>query len=66
MAKRWHAIAAVSKFENVIICYPMTAKNMVRPSGKKGVGGLAFCYTRNAKGLREPEKKGGLTPVELD
>ena len=36
------------------------------PSGEAGAGGPAFCYTRNAKGLREPEKKGGLTPVELD
>ena len=35
------------------------------PSGETGAGGLAFCYTRNAKGLREPERKGCLTPVEF-
>ena len=43
MAEDRHAIAAVPKDENVIICYPMTAKDTVRPSGKKGVVGLAFC-----------------------
>ena len=36
------------------------------PSGETGAGGLAFCYTRNAKGPREPERKGCLTPVEFD
>ena len=51
---------------NIIICYPMAAKSTVGPSGETGTGGLAFCYTRNYKGLREPERKGCLTPVELD
>ena len=43
----------------------MAATSMVWPSGGTGAGGLAVCYTRNVKGLREPERKGGLTPVEL-
>ena len=45
----------------------MASKSKDYPSGKTGACGPAFCYTRNAEGLREPErKKGCLTPVELD
>ena len=44
----------------------MAAKNTVWPSGETGAGGLAFCYTRNAKDSREPERKACLTPVGLD
>ena len=32
---------------------------------RTGAGGGAFCHTRNTKGLREPERNGCLTPVEL-
>ena len=34
----------------------MAAKSAVWTSGETGAGALAFCYTRNAKGLREPEE----------
>ena len=67
--KRQHVcplIMAVSEYENVFICYPTAAKSTFWPRGKTGAGGLAFCYTRNAKGLRDPERKGCVTPVELD
>ena len=43
----------------------MAVQSIVWPSGEQA-GGLGFYYTRNAKGLREPEGKGWLTPVELD
>ena len=36
----------------------MAAKNTFWPSGETGAGGLAFSYTRNAKGLRKPARKG--------
>ena len=68
-AKRRHVgplITAVSKYENVIIRYPMAVKSTDWPSGGTSAGGLAFCYARNAKGLREPERKRYLTPVELN
>ena len=58
-------ITAFSKYEKVLICYPMAAKSTDWPSGETGAGGLAFCYERNGKDLREPERKGCLTPVEL-
>ena len=35
-------------------------------SGETGANGLAFLYKRNAQGLRGPERKGCLTPVDLD
>ena len=44
----------------------MAANNMVCPSGETGADGLAFSCTRNAKGLREAERKGCWTPVELN
>ena len=44
----------------------MAAKSTDWLSGEPGAGGLAFCYARNAKGLREPERKRYLTPVELN
>lgn len=70
--RRWHVrplMTAVSQHENVIICYPMVTKMIkltVWPSGETGAGELAFWCTRNEKGIREPERKGGSTPVELD
>ena len=69
-AKRRHVcmlIVAVSKHQNVLICYPTAAKSTrCRPSGETSAGGLAFCHTSNAKGLRDPERKEEyLTPVEL-
>ena len=56
--------AVVSKYENVIIF--LAPKSMVWPRGETGAAGLALCYTSNAKGLRAPERKGCLTPVELN
>ena len=44
----------------------MAAKSAVWPSGETGAGGLTLCYASRAKGIREPERKGGSTPVELD
>ena len=62
-AKRRHVgplITAVSKYEeNVIICSPVAAKSTVWPSAEMDAGGLAFCYTRNAKDLREPQRGRG-------
>ena len=51
--------------EMFLICFPMAAKSTVRPRGRKGAAELAFCYARNVQGLRDPEEKGCLTPVEL-
>ena len=42
----------------------MAAKGTVWSRGETGASGLAFSYTCNAKGLREPERKGCLMPVE--
>ena len=67
-AKRRHVcslITAVSKYENVHMCYPVTAKNTVWLSGETGAGGLAFCCTRNAKGLREPAGRSSLVSGKL-
>ena len=58
-------ITVVSKYENVLICVPMAAMSTVWPSGETGAGVLAFYCTRNAKGLREPERKGCFAPVEF-
>ena len=62
-------VPLLRRFQNVkicvTICYSMAAKSTVWPRGETGPGGLAFGYMRNAEGLREPERKVSLTPVEL-